>query len=85
MTNHPNRSQAPTTFTAYSIISGSALADGETAQAARDLAVVDHAVTADTIEVLGFRAPPQSVDRHVLTTARRHGKTAIRATFYDAP
>jgi hypothetical protein len=84
MTNHPNRSQAPTTFTAYSVISGSALADGATAQAARELAMQDHHVEAGTVEVLGFRVAPPSIDRHTLVAARRHGKTAIRATFYDA-
>lgn len=75
----------PTTFTAYSVISGSALADGPTAEGARDLAVSDHALLdATAIEVLGFRAAPPSVDRHTLTTARRHGRTVIRAAFYDA-
>jgi len=71
-------------YTAYCIISGNALAHGATAQAARDLAVSDHGLPDNTaVEVIGFPVAPPSIDRHTLLTARRHGQTAIRATFYD--
>jgi hypothetical protein len=70
-------------FTAYNVITGSALADDQTASVALDLAVKQHAVDANTIEVLHFPCAVPSIDRHALTIARRHGRTVIRATFYD--
>ena len=78
MVNHPNRSKL-TTFTAYGAVSGSALADGDTAEAARALAIADHGVDFDMLTVLGFKVAPPSVDRHALATARPHGRVVIRA------